>query len=344
MPFLDIPDKVNPLKSLNIISNSYGKYEDNDQRENNDLSVVEKIMDRNFKKHISDLIEVSSHSGKSQKNTKEIHVSPLPGFVVKTIQTGDNKKRFPQDKVGHDIVPKIMRGWHWEIPVVISIERWDADKAGKKCLVIDCCCNTSVMKLSKEDSNVRLFFIETCLELVEDKTGMILSREYVIPKMKAKGELQPSILEIDNISGVKIEETKTNKIVPLEGFGKNMSKKLEDKKDIINKDTYISPVKTNIKNKISKLTKPIYTIEKFLQLNNTEKSKIVIDLPLVENSRNLCLELIEKDNLFSLMFYAKNIYDELQIPISEFYDSKKSDIEAFFVLKKKKLYIFIQYK
>lgn len=44
------------------------------------------------------------------------------------------------------------------------------------------------------------------------------------------------------------------------------------------------------------------------------------------------------------MFYAKNIYDELQIPISEFYDSKKSDIEAFFVLKKKKLYIFIQYK
>lgn len=137
------------------------------------------------------------------------------------------------------------------------------------------------MKLSKEDSNVRLFFIETCLELVEDKTGMILSREYVIPKMKAKGELQPSILEIDNISGVKIEETKTNKIVPLEGFGKNMSKKLEDKKDIINKDTYISPVKTNIKNKISKLTKPIYTIEKFLQLNNTEKSKIVIDLPLV---------------------------------------------------------------
>lgn len=151
MPFLDIPDKVNPLKSLNIISNSYGKYEDNDQRENNDLSVVEKIMDRNFKKHISDLIEVSSHSGKSQKNTKEIHVSPLPGFVVKTIQTGDNKKRFPQgtkvflnlcysdqvtppkDKVGHDIVPKIMRGWHWEIPVVISIERWDADKGIFNC-------------------------------------------------------------------------------------------------------------------------------------------------------------------------------------------------------------------
>ncbi|EMR09646.1 hypothetical protein PNEG_02229 [Pneumocystis murina B123] len=361
MPFLDIPEKINPLKSLNIISNNHEKYEEYDHKENSDFSMVEKIMDRNFKKHMSNLLELPSQSGKSQKNTKEIYVLPLPGFVVKTIQTGDNKKRFPQgtkvflnichsdyvtppkDKAGYDIIPKIMRGWHWEIPVVISIERWDADKAGRKCLVIDCCCNTSVMELCKEDSNVRLFFIETCLELVEDKTGMILSREYVIPKMKAKGELQPSILEVDNISGVKIEETNTNKIIPLEGFGKNISRKLENKKDVINKNTYISSAKTNIQNKISKLTKPVYTVEKFLQLNNTEKSKIVIDLPLVENSSYLCLELIEKDSLFSLIFYAKNIYDELEIPISEFYNRKKSHIEAFFVLKKKKLYIFIQY-
>ncbi|KTW27104.1 hypothetical protein T552_02596 [Pneumocystis carinii B80] len=357
MPFLDIPDKVNPLKSLNIVSNSYEKYKEYDTRENNDYSMVEKIMDRNFKKQGSNFMELPSQGEKSEKNTKNIHISPLPGFVVKTVQTSNDKKRIPQgtkvflnlchsdhvtppkDQVGYDIIPKIMKGWHWEIPIVISIERWDVDKAGKKCLVIDCCCNTSVMKLSKEDVNVRLFFIETCLELIEDKTGMILSREYVIPKMKAKGELQPSILEIDNVSGAKIEEINTNKIVPLESFGGNTCKKSESKKATINKNTCISSAKTDVK--ISKLTKPLYTVEKFLKLNNTEKSKIVIDLSLVENSSSLCLELVEKNNLFSLVFHAKNIYYQLEIPISEFYNGKESDIEAFFVRKKRKLYIFI---
>ncbi|KAG4306554.1 hypothetical protein PORY_000542 [Pneumocystis oryctolagi] len=361
MPFLDLPEAPNQLKSLNIISSSYNEYKEYDPREKNDHLVLEKIAHGNVKKQMFGISELSISNKKPQKNLKEVYISPLPGFVVKTIQTSDQKKRFPQgtkvflnlchsedvippkDGIGRDIIPKIMRGWHWEIPIVISMERWDVDKAGKKCLVIDCCCNTSVMNLSKEDINVRLVFIETCLELVEDKTGMVLSREYTIPKMKAKGELQSSILELDNTFNEKIQEVNTESAFP-KYSKKTLSLKSKKDSTITDKDEHsLHSLKTDIENKTIKLTKPTYTIEKLFRSNNIKNFQVTIDLLLIEDITRVCLELINKNGVFSLMLSAKDIYSELEIPIFEFYKEEKLPIDAFFVRKKRKLYIFIPY-
>ncbi|KTW27462.1 uncharacterized protein T551_02961 [Pneumocystis jirovecii RU7] len=357
MPFLDIPEKSNRLKSLNIISNNYGKYNEYDAKEKNDHLIVEKIMQGNNKKEGLNISGLSINEGECQKKSKEIYISPLPGFVIKTIQTGDQKKRFPQgtkvflnlchsekvtppkDGVDRDIGLKIMRGWHWEIPIVVSVERWDVDKAGRKCLVIDCCCNTSVMKLSKEDINIRFFFIETCFEVVEDKTGMILSREYTIPKMKSKGELLSSILELDNIFDKKIQEI-DSKNISSKYIKKNASQEIKKTGAIINKNVHLSLSETNIEK--NELMKPIYTIEEFFPLDgSTKRFKVVVDLPLIENATHTCLELINKNGVFSLMLCVKDVYAKLKIPISEFYKEENSSIEAFFVNKRKKLYIFV---
>ncbi|KAG4301031.1 hypothetical protein PCANB_002751 [Pneumocystis canis] len=362
MSFLDIPETSDQLKSLNIISNNNRKYDEFNPREKNDCFILEKIMYGNVKKQPFNISELLIKDEKSLKNTKEIHISPLPGFVVKTIQINNQKKRVPQgtkvflnlchsedvtppkDGVGNDIGLKIMKGWHWEIPVILSLERWDVDKAGKKCLVIDCCCNTSVMKLCKEDINIRLFFIETCLELIEDKTGMILSREYTIPKMKAKGGLQPSILEVDMSSNTKIQEICTNKIVSTENFGKNTTPKSGKNNIILEKKPYLSSSLKINENKISKLKKPEYTIEKFFRSDdNTHRFKVTIDIPLVTDITYACLELIDKNGIFSLMFCVKSIYSELEIPIPGFFKGKELSIDAFFIQKDKKLYIFVPY-
>ncbi|KAG5439639.1 hypothetical protein PCK2_000773 [Pneumocystis canis] len=358
MTFLDIPEAPLPLKSLNIISNNHRKYDELSSGEKNDRFILEKMIDRTINKPFN-ISELSIKDKSSLKNIKEIHISPLPGFVVKTIQTSNQKKRVPQgtkvflnlchsedvippkDGVGNDIVPKIMKGWHWEIPVIISSERWDVDKAGRKCLVIDCCCNTSVMKLCKEDINIRLFFIETCLELIEDKTEMILSREYTIPKMRSKGELQSSILEMDVSSNAKIQEIGTNKSAFLEDCGGNIAYKSRENNITLTKRPYLSSsLKTN-ENKILKLKKPEYAIDFFRLDNNTQKLKVTIDLPLITDITCACLELIDKNNVFSLTFYVKDVYGELEIPISRFCKSKESFIDAFFVRKDKKLYIFV---
>ncbi|KAG5517823.1 hypothetical protein PMAC_000277 [Pneumocystis sp. 'macacae'] len=358
MPFLDIPEKPSGLKSLNIILNDYEKY--NDDRKKNDNLILEKIMQENVKKQSFNISNLSINEKEDQRNSKEIYISPLPGFVIKTIQTGDQKKRFPQgtkvflnlchseevtppkDGVERDIGLKIMRGWHWEIPIIVSVERWDVDKIGRKCLVIDCCCNTSVMKLSKEDINIRLFFVETCLELVEDKTGMILSREYTIPRMKSKGELLPSILELNDTFGGKIQEINI-KNMPSKYIRKDAFQEIKKSDAITNKNTHLlSLSETSIKKKI--LIKPIYIIEEFSRLDNNEKGfKITIDLPLIEDVTHTCLELINKSGVFSLMFCVKDVYAKLRIPISEFYKEDKSSIDAFFVNKRKKLYVFILY-
>lgn len=124
---------------------------------------------------------------------------PIAGFVVKT-RTPNGEKCFinlcsdeqvpPPDTLDPaDIVLRIQQSTDWVVPIVVSPERADKDKAGNPSRVWDCCMNPAVLNIGVIESGIKLLTIETCLELVEDAAGIQLDRQYTIPKMKSKGAL-----------------------------------------------------------------------------------------------------------------------------------------------------------
>lgn len=124
---------------------------------------------------------------------------PIPGFVVKT-RTAQGEKCFinlcsdeqvpqPDTLDASEIVLRIQQNVDWIVPIVVSPERTDRDKAGNPSRVWDCCMNPQVLNIGVVESGIKLLTIETCLELVEDAAGVQLDRQYSIPKMKSKGQL-----------------------------------------------------------------------------------------------------------------------------------------------------------
>lgn len=127
-------------------------------------------------------------------------LDPVPGYVIKTVDLSDNVKVFinvcmdnqvppPETLDPSEIAVKVTQGQDWVVPIVVSAKREDKDKTGKNCRVYDCCMNPEVTLLGTQDPSVKVLTVESCLEIVEDRDGIQLSREYKFPKMKNKGKL-----------------------------------------------------------------------------------------------------------------------------------------------------------
>lgn len=86
------------------------------------------------------------------------------------------------------------------IPLSLSEPRADRDKSGKLCLVFDCCVNSdlitklmppvSTLQESSGDNlkdDFKLYITELCMEFVEERYLISLSRKFSYPRMSCKG-------------------------------------------------------------------------------------------------------------------------------------------------------------
>lgn len=150
----------------------------------------------------------------------DITLNPLPSFVIKTLLVADTKNPIrkqgtkvfinvcvdpqipePEGGYGDELILRVSQGEDWIIPIVPSIERTDVDKKGRSCQVWDCCMNPRVIVEAMANPAIKILLVETCIELIEDKAQIQLSREYVLPKLTVKGELQRTMLHKSQLSG-----------------------------------------------------------------------------------------------------------------------------------------------
>ncbi|AGO09929.1 AaceriAAL062Wp [[Ashbya] aceris (nom. inval.)] len=142
------------------------------------------------------------------KESSVITFVPTPGFVIKsrlehskdaTLVVGTktfinvcHHPQVPLPDVPFDasiVYPLIMEN-KWEIPIVTSAVRRDADKKGQECYVWDCCINSECMEWIDKDYQLREILVEWCLESCELRQNVGILREAVaFPRMKSKGVL-----------------------------------------------------------------------------------------------------------------------------------------------------------
>lgn len=172
------------------------------------------------------------------EQSESIQLDPTAGFVIKTkiISANDPLAHALSTKVFinvcHDAqVPKPAQDFEpsvifpliidnqWEIPLIVSREKYTKDKKGQPSFVYDCCINTLCFQWCQINNDLRSILIEWCIESIELLFDVILEREYSIPKMLSKGELsQTKILkdELDE-SGFqkKLQSLKKNETLGL---------------------------------------------------------------------------------------------------------------------------------
>ena len=185
--FLDIPSSSSraAFLGLHIVDSNYG----------------DEIVPEGSESQLSDVLAGTFNANRLQPSQSNlVEIKPIPGFVLKTfVITGSKDGKFPASlKVFLNIcnsvhVPEpdgginpnnaaiiidlVQKGGHWEIPVVVSEERWDQDKSGKRCIVFDCTVNTGVFLIcTTNHRELKALLLETCLELIENATGTELSR------------------------------------------------------------------------------------------------------------------------------------------------------------------------
>lgn len=180
-------------------------------------------------------------------------LDPTPGFVVKTATlTGPRTKVFinvcsdnqlpePDTLNVDEVTRRVKKNENWVVPIVVSPKREDVDKAGKPCVVFDACMNQAVLLLGVRDKGINILIIETCIELVEDSSGLMLDRNYVLPKLRAKGKLHDTeISEADLTRGPR-----------------SLERVLEDVKDEVS--TTVISGKPPIDGKHQTVKKPVIT-------------------------------------------------------------------------------------
>lgn len=151
----------------------------------------------------TDEIDGRRQIGRPLENVTEAF-TPEPGFVVKTA-SATKTTAFPQGlkfflNICHssrlpepetvDMRSRIVTGQDWDISVAVSEARDDMDKAGKRSATVDCCIHTKAMRAGMSDETIRLYIIEVCVEMAEDKLKIALSREFAFPKLRAKGDIK----------------------------------------------------------------------------------------------------------------------------------------------------------
>jgi hypothetical protein len=166
-------------------------------------------MDKSF-------LELEDHS---EDDNEDIQLNPTPGYVVKTLlvsstkspkraqglkvfvnMCSDHRLPEPPEKDSKLLIAKAEQGINWSFQVVVSDEKKDVDKAGKPCAVWDCVIHPWFLVESIHDPVFKVLIIETCLETIEEKAIVELSREYTIPKMLAKGELDRPLLHKSEVA------------------------------------------------------------------------------------------------------------------------------------------------
>ncbi|CAO3566521.1 unnamed protein product [Mortierella alpina] len=167
-------------------------------------------------------------------------ITPVPGFVVQTLTTGEGSKVPIGSKIvsfgkgtavfinvcSSDLMPKpssateaeiqkainAEEGTTYQVPFQLSPPREYRDSVAKSYLVVDACIHTEPYKRAEGDFDYKLYIMELAMEWVEEKCRVELSRNFQLPNIKSKDELKkrsvilpkpPAIQELDsNVSNV----------------------------------------------------------------------------------------------------------------------------------------------
>lgn len=211
-----------------------------------------------------------------------VALDPIAGFVVKTrilearsphhtlstkvfINVCHDSKapRPPTDFDPAVVFPLIIKN-EWEIPLVVSREKQTVDKKGVAAFVYDCCVNLVCFQWCQVNADLRAILIEWCIESVELLYEVVLEREYLIPKMLAKGELSQTEVKNDDFQK-RLQELKNN-----ETLGVLEELRSEEKDD----DESLADLR-NIHNR--PVTRPI--IEEISDMSLLERPKTALPKP-----------------------------------------------------------------
>lgn len=99
----------------------------------------------------------------------------------------DSNVPSPDTPFGPETLRNLEQGIDWHMPVVLGKERKDTDNKKQLCYVWDCVVSLSVLEASMASIEVKSLLIETCMGLVEMNYGLVLSREFTLPNLTAKG-------------------------------------------------------------------------------------------------------------------------------------------------------------
>lgn len=228
------------------------------------------------------------------EQSESIQLDPTAGFVIKTkiISANDPLTHALSTKVFinvcHDTqVPKPAQDFEpsvifpliidnqWEIPLIVSREKYTKDKKGQPSFVYDCCINTLCFQWCQINSDLRSILIEWCIESIELLFDVVLEREYSIPKMLCKGELsQTKILkdELDE-SGFqkKLQSLKKNETL---GLIEELRDRDQDRMDV-DEDMDELPNLMNIKAKdTGASSKPLIQEISDMQIDVNKKASV----------------------------------------------------------------------
>ncbi|AOW00873.1 uncharacterized protein YALI1_A20149g [Yarrowia lipolytica] len=118
----------------------------------------------------------------------------------------DSNVPSPDTPFGPETLRNLEQGIDWHMPVVLGKERKDTDNKKQLCYVWDCVVSLSVLEASMSSIEVKSLLIETCMGLVEMNYGLVLSREFTLPNLTAKGTPAAIKLRAEGDEGVSGED------------------------------------------------------------------------------------------------------------------------------------------
>ena len=141
--------------------------------------------------HLLQSLLTKMENGPPTENT--LQVEPMPGYVLKTHifkpQPLLKTKLFinlcqspfipaPPLMSDDELQAAIGSGDNssYRVPLSLSAMREDVDKSGNVCKVVDACVNTDPFDKSIADEDFKMFLMELCLQWIEQKHEMELSR------------------------------------------------------------------------------------------------------------------------------------------------------------------------
>ena len=201
------------------------------------------------------------------REEKTIQINPKAGFVVKSriVSSDDPDKHVLGTKVFinlcHDrqvpkpdqefdppvVFPLIIEN-KWEIPIIVSEEKYGLDKKGQSSWVYDCCINTECFHWCQVNTDLRSILIEWCIESIELLFGLVLDRQFSVPKMLSKGDLSRTVFK-ENDKNETSYERKLKSLKENEALGV-LEEKAVDAETEEAKDTQL-PDLMNIDGKVS---------------------------------------------------------------------------------------------
>lgn len=217
---------------------------------------LEALQDPQFREFFKNVLEMPELREKLEEHSRITPVVPsdsfIPetGFVVKTRIT-QSSRAFPQDtkvfiNVCHShLVPSPLHISdqalrviiqtkdlsNYQIPLQLVGPRADTDKTDRACIVFDVCVNSNIFHKASKNLDFIEFLVEFGLQWIENKHKIPLSRDYVYPKMVAKGKLQKQVVkrveQVEQMSCIVEEVRKINYTIVMSDDERRIQIKIE---------------------------------------------------------------------------------------------------------------------